>query len=241
MSLIHSIKNLLRPLVKLSPIPLTKGQRIDYLSKKIIFQHCQQDSNCIDVGAHKGEILDIFLQAAPKGQQYAFEPLPHLYEKLIKKYPKVHLFNCALSNETTTSTFQHVVTNPAYSGIKQRAYEHDHERIDTIEVELKRMDDCVPINMPIDFIKIDVEGAELYALKGAQNILRTHRPMLLFEHGKGGADFYSYGPMEMFDFLHTLKYKIYTLRDFLNEQKSLSQAAFSDHFEKGDEFYFVAK
>jgi FkbM family methyltransferase len=49
---------------------------------------------------------------------------------------------------------------------------------------------CMPIDdMPIvgkiDFIKMDTEGAELYALRGAARTIREHRPHMVVEiHGK---------------------------------------------------------
>ena len=41
-----------------------------------------------------------------------------------------------------------------------------------------RIDDVVPLDEKIDFLKIDVEGAEMAVLKGAKNIIATHRPTM---------------------------------------------------------------
>ncbi len=240
LSLRSIIKAFLRPLAKISPIPLTKGQRIDHLSRRIIRQYCQPTSNCIDVGAHKGEILDLIIESSPEGQHFAFEPLPHLYQGLKKKYGKsIQLFDCALSDETGMSTFHYVITNPAYSGIKKRRYDRKHEEVREIQVELKRMDDCVPESTPIDFIKIDVEGAELHTLRGAERILSSNQPLLLFEHGLGGADSYQYGAKELWQFLSGHNYAIHTLKGYLKNQDPLTLPEMIAHFEKGDEFYFV--
>ncbi|HHB78565.1 MAG TPA: hypothetical protein ENK85_04970 [Saprospiraceae bacterium] len=53
----------------MSPIPLSKNHRYDIQTKAII-KKLHADSNCIDVGCFKGEILDLMLQAAPKGQHF---------------------------------------------------------------------------------------------------------------------------------------------------------------------------
>ena len=241
MSFRSYIKDLLRPIVKKSPIALTKGQRIDHLSEQIIKKYCRPTSNCVDVGAHIGDILNIILKASPKGNHFGFEPLPHLYEELKRNYPQVALFNCALSDETATSTFNFVTTNPAYSGIRKRRYDRKNEEVKEIEVELKRMDDCIPANINIDFIKIDVEGAELLTLKGAERILQACKPLLLFEHGMGGADSYHYGPKELYGYLESFDYKIFTLKNFIKGRPHLSLEAICRHFERGDEFYFVAQ
>ena len=53
----------------------------------------------------------------------------------------------------------------------------DKLSFDTINVELKKLDD-VGIKTA-DIIKIDVEGAELSVLEGAENILKEGKPVLL--------------------------------------------------------------
>lgn len=244
MSITQLIKKILKPLVKLSPVPLTHGQRVDFLSARIIRRHCSPDSNTIDVGAHKGEILDIIRKAAPNGQHYGFEPLPHLFEKLTTKYensPEVELFPFALSDRSQLSRFQYVVSNPAYSGLKRRTYDRKNETVREIEVEVKKMDDCIPEGVKIDLIKIDVEGAELFTLKGGSRILRESKPLILFEHGHAGADSYGYGAIDIWEYLCTEHgYRLFTLDRYLGKEQPLTSEQLQKHYIEGDEFYFVA-
>jgi hypothetical protein len=46
----------------------------------------ERRSNCVDVGCHQGAILDVMLRLAPRGRHLAFEPLPHMYAALSRKY-----------------------------------------------------------------------------------------------------------------------------------------------------------
>src|SRR5262245_61716989 len=55
------------------------------------------DSSCIDVGAHTGEILQVILSIAPQGHHLAFEPLPGYADNLRLRFPRVQVFDCALS------------------------------------------------------------------------------------------------------------------------------------------------
>jgi hypothetical protein len=48
-------------------------------------------------------------------------------------------------------------------------------------VSTATIDEIVRCTWPPDFIKIDVEGAERLVLAGAQETLRSHRPLVLFE------------------------------------------------------------
>ena len=47
----------------------------DALTREIIRRELKPDSTCVDVGCHSGEILDMMLEAAPRGEFYCFEPI----------------------------------------------------------------------------------------------------------------------------------------------------------------------
>ncbi|EIM78862.1 FkbM family methyltransferase [Nitritalea halalkaliphila LW7] len=59
----------------------------------------------------------------------------------------------------------------------------------------------------IDFIKIDIEGAELSALKGAEQTLRAHLPTLLLEVNKQACAAAGYTAEELLSFLRELGYR----------------------------------
>ncbi len=46
-----------------------------------------------------------------------------------------------------------------------------------ISIEVRRLDDILG-NRPVTFIKMDIEGSELAALRGAERIIRQQRPKL---------------------------------------------------------------
>jgi FkbM family methyltransferase len=76
---------------------------------------------------------------------------------LTRKYKnKALIFPYALSDNDGYSTFQLVKNAPAYSGIKKRKYDISNPEIEEIKVELKTLDEVVPLNEKIHFIKIDL-------------------------------------------------------------------------------------
>lgn len=227
----------------LSPFALSKNHYYDRLTKKIIYRHCKAASNCIDVGCHEGEMLALFLSTSPDGTHFAFEPLPFFFGKLVSRYKgfaNCHLYNYALSYSDGMTTFNHVITNPAYSGIKKRKYDRNNEKDETITVIKKRLDDVIPEGTKIDFIKIDTEGGDLDVLKGAEKTIRTHQPLVVFEFGIGGSDIYGATPEMLYEFMHAVGYRILLLSAWLKNKPPLSLQEFSGQFYGKKNYYFIA-
>ncbi len=237
-----SFKNTIRTTLNFLHLDLTKNLEYDRLTKLIMKQVIKSDSNCIDIGCHKGEILDIILQYSPNGNHFGFEPLPFLFDRLNEKYKnKATILPFALSNKDGKSTFQYVKNAPAYSGIKKRKYDIVNPEIEEINVELKKLDDVIPSNTKIDFIKIDVEGAELGVLKGSKKLIKKYKPTIIFEFGLGASDFYGTSPEDIFNLLtKEVGLQIFSLRSFLKNDSSLDLKEFEHYFNNNKEYYFIA-
>lgn len=232
----------IKSLIKKLPIAFTKNQQYDAQTVKILKKICKPSSNCIDVGCHKGEMLDLILKYAPQGQHYCFEPLPDLFQGLIeKKYPSnCHFFEVALSRETGSTSFNYVISNPSYSGILRRRYDRPSEEDTTITVKTEQLDDIIAPNTQIDFIKIDVEGAEMLVLEGAKKTIQRCKPIVVFEHGLGASDVYGTTPRQIFTFFEECGLKISLMRDWLNSSPPLSIKAFEEEFNNSKNYYFIA-
>lgn len=238
------MKEILKKILALLHISLTRNQQYDAYTRKLLRLLLSPGSVCIDIGCHKGEILDLMLRHAPEGKKFGFEPIPSLYESLCEKYKAlshVTISPLALFDEPGKTVFQHVLSAPAYSGIKKRRYDSDSVEIKEINVEQARLDDVIPAEIRVDFIKIDVEGAEFKVMKGARRILRQSRPHVIFEFGLGAADYYGSTPDELFNYLTVeCSLKISTLKGFLRKTSSLSAENFRNLYETGREYYFIA-
>jgi len=205
----------------------------------------ERRSNCIDVGCHVGAILDEMLRLAPEGRHFAFEPLPDLYANLARKYAaaaNVQLHEVALSDAPGVATFQHVVSNPGYSGLLKRRYDRPHEDVVEIRVKLARLDDLLPRDVDVRLVKIDVEGAELQVLRGGLEMLRRCRPFVVFEHGMGAADCYGTRPEMVFDLFADCGLRLSLMGDWLDSRgkRTLSRDAFMDEFNAVRNYYFLA-
>lgn len=230
-------------LKRVSPVALSRNHRYDRLVSRILKEYCTKTSNCVDIGSHEGEFLDLFIKISPEGTHFAFEPLPGLFKQLITrfmKYSNCHIYNYALSNENGTTPFNHVISNPAYSGIKKRKYDRENERDEMIIVTKKKLDDVIPANTRIDILKIDVEGGEYDVLAGSKNILANFHPLLIFEFGIGGSDVYGVTPEKMFDLLNKTGYHISLPGSFPVKKASLTKEAFCRQVNEKINYYFIA-
>lgn len=124
----------------------------------------------IDGGAFDGDSLRQLAACHPIAQAYLFEPDPENYRKLADNqqaspFP-VHCLPLGLMNGYQVLNFsggQGEGGNLSGSG--------------DLHVACVALDELLP-NTAIDFIKLDVEGAEILALRGARRLLEKHRPTL---------------------------------------------------------------
>ncbi len=235
------LKQFAKRMLSAAGIHLTQNQRYDALAAKVMRKAIRIDSNCIDVGCHKGEMLDEMLKLAPEGKHMAFEPIPELFEGLKRRYNgNVTLHQLALSDHSGETSFHHVVSNPAYSGLRERTYKVE-EQVQKIQVRTERLDDLLGDQHKLDFLKIDVEGGELQVLKGGAATIARCKPVIVFEHGLGASDHYGTTPDMIYDLLvETCGLRIGLLEDYLSNGKGLSREAFRRQFHESLNYYFVA-
>ena len=200
------------------------------------------DTNVIDVGANAGQILEFLVKAFPRGRHFAFEAIPELCGELGRKFPHVSVHNLAVADYTGTVSFNHVTTNSGFSGIQRRTDLRAEDQVAQIEVAVGRLDDLIPAGLPIGFLKIDVEGAELGVLRGARRILSEFRPTILFEHGAPSAPLYGTSPEDVYALLNgELGYAIDSISGTLAGGPGMSGDEFVRTFRTGRIFMFVAR
>lgn len=235
------LKSIIRKILIFLHLDITINLKHDRYTKIILKRILKTNSNCIDVGCHKGEILDVILKYSPNGRHFAFEPIPFLYDQLKTKYHnKCEMLPYALSNENGTTTFNLVANAPAYSGIVKRRYDIPNPIIKEIEVEKRILDDIVPDDYKVDFMKIDVEGGEYDVIVGAQKLLKRSNPILLIEFGLGSSEFYGVTPESMFDLIiNKLGFCINTLERYVKGYPPLSEAEYLKIYNSNSDYYFV--
>jgi FkbM family methyltransferase len=104
----------------------------------------------------------------------AIEPVVDFQECMRRNVPmeNIEIWPIALGTEDTSIDMIITEGNTGHSHI-------DKDTIGTGKVEMKRLDS---LNFDrIDYMKIDCEGYEMQILKGGENTIRTHQPVLVVE------------------------------------------------------------
>ena len=182
------------------------------------------------------------LRSAPQGRHFAFEPLPDLAARLTRRFPGVQMHQVALSDAAGETTFHHVVDYTGYSGFRRLSKIPPNAEVRELRVRTERLDDVLPPDLPIGFMKIDVEGAQLQVLRGAERTIMRWKPVIVFEHGALAQQPYGISSDMVWDLLTRLGLRISCLGDWLSGQPSLGREEFARRVgpHATSEFCFVA-
>ncbi len=238
-SLARSLESRLWPR-SATPI-VTKNTQYDQETIEVMSRCLGRNSCCLDLGAHEGRMLREMLNLAPDGHHWAFEPLPHLAKTLRTAFPKVTVIAAAASDHSGSSDFIFVRNAPAYSGVRRRIYDRPDPDLRTIRVPLVTIDDTIPDSVDVSFVKVDIEGGEFDALRGATLTIRRCRPIIVFEAGAKSTGQYGVNSKQMYELVtQTLECRLSTMHRWLEHQDALTEQEFSEHWASDSEYYFIA-
>lgn len=199
-------------------------------------------STAVDVGSFKGNVMAQMVEAAPQGTHHAFEPIPKMAAAVRKRFPspRIKVHEMALGDHAGFATFQHVTTNPAYSGLKRRGLPRKNEVVIPIKVRVDTLDNVLPPTTKVAFLKIDVEGGEYGVLMGAVKTVRRCRPVIVVEFGASALK-YGVSAEKMYRLLtQTLGLKVNLMSCWLRGEPAFTQAQFLDQYKAGRNWYYIA-
>jgi FkbM family methyltransferase len=157
-----------------------------FVSPEPEFSHLQEWLSpgdwAIDIGANVGHYtLAMARLTGPDGHVFAFEPFPETFSVLTANLRSAGLSNVSLVNAAASDR----------SGTAQLHYSGNHYAVNVSDTgELSCL--CLPLdalglNGRIRLVKIDVEGHEAAVIRGAEQTLRRHRPIVIMEGSRAAA------------------------------------------------------
>jgi FkbM family methyltransferase len=153
----------------------------------------------IDCGAFTGDTIDAFIKFVPKFKGIiSFEAMPTNFLILKKKYennPKICLINKACYSGKVKKL--HFID---YGGASRIARSGGDILVETTSI------DALKLQEKVTFIKMDIEGAELEALKGAKDLILRDKPRLAISIYHSDDDMF-----RIVEYIHKIapEYKLY--------------------------------
>ena len=143
-------------------------------------------TTAVDVGANIGLYTAVLAGAVgPRGRVLAFEPEPESARRLEDNVARNGLTNVEVHQvalgDRPGELVLHLAADPAYhstAAVRERRASGE-----SLRVQARTLDDVwgEAGSPTVSLVKVDTEGGELTALRGAERLLRAERPALLVE------------------------------------------------------------
>jgi FkbM family methyltransferase len=183
-----------------------------------------------DIGANVGVYTREFsLLVGQSGRVYSCEPVLENY--LILEYvtrkaklSNVQLFNAAIGSKVGQR--QMVIPDlEGFTGYYQAHFSRGGEPGESETVQVLTIEELWKSKTftHLDFIKCDVEGAELVVVEGAMSLIEAQLPAWLMEVSRNTST-------QIFTTLKTLGYRAFVYHDGLNETENYRDREFSNYF-----------
>ena len=166
----------------------------------------------IDAGAHFGETNETIRSVFPSSRVVSFEANPYCEPELKRR--GIEHYICLLGDRTQGGVKFYLDPNNAVSNgcsiFKEKSVFFENPYI--IELPMYRLDEIVSPDAGMEFLKMDVQGAEISVLEGATKLLPSIRWVYLevsFISYNDGAPLFE----EVFDYLRGKGYRIADIVD----------------------------
>lgn len=170
-----------------------------------------------DIGANLGWYAMNVAHKRPDCTIHAFEPILQTYNYLkdnisMNKYDNINVYHLGLSDKEGVLKFyfdDELSVNASLSNVSE------NKNIKEIECPVKTIDLFVKQQKidKVDFIKCDVEGAELLVFKGGYELIKKEKPIVFSEMLRKWAQKFNYHPNDIIAYFNDLGYDCFVLRE----------------------------
>ncbi|MBB3255882.1 FkbM family methyltransferase [Paraburkholderia bannensis] len=196
---------------RVAPVEVMNFDHYEIHETRVMDTVAQDCRNLVDIGANIGMHTVRFAMRAPQARVFAFEPMPGSFAFLQRNVAengvgdRVSCFNYGLSDRNGTIDFFIAPTAGTNASLMNVADAQDAQRIVGLTLTL----DQWATNQAIapDFIKCDVEGAELLVFRGGHSTLARHRPVVFTELLRKWSRPFGYHPNDVIEFFASFGYE----------------------------------
>ncbi|WP_163886811.1 FkbM family methyltransferase [Aliiruegeria sabulilitoris] len=192
------------------------------LAERLLIGLCRGKSVFLDIGAHIGSVFSAVHYAFPDIEIFAIEAEPEKASALRERFPYCSVIEKAVGEEAGIATFFICEKKSGYNSMAKNI-----EDTREINVQVETLDRLFP-NATVDVVKIDIEGAELGALRGGVKLLERSRPLIMFESAGVGDNSLGYSAQGLWQFFDDHCFSVFTPDRLAHDAPALSQDAFLD-------------
>jgi len=197
------------------------------IKKNLIFDETVYDvakkyivpgTTALDIGSNFGQMAILMSKlVGEKGLVHAFEADDFIFE-ILKKNIRENTTNVIPHFGAVHDKSNEILYFPVQDFIKFGTYgSYGIDYVNSKGRPVKTiMIDEIDFELPISFMKIDIEGGELFALKGAINTINKHRMPIIFEYGSHFEEILNLSFQDYVDFVRTINYKFERIIDNIN-------------------------
>lgn len=194
-----------------------------------------KDDAIIDIGGNYGWYALHLSKKFPSSTIHSFEPIPKTYETFLRNIKLNNSSNIIVNNfglSETSGNFSFFF-DPNLSVNASLNNVSESKNAVEIKCNVETLDSYVLLNgiTKIDFIKCDIEGAELFALKGALNSINKFKPKLFVEMLRKWTSKFNYKPDDIILFLKDIGYMCFKIQnEKLIEIKNVTDETIETNF-----------
>ena len=183
----------------------------DY-SRKLI-QSIKTCETFFDIGANAGYYSLICGKTNPNAKIFSFEPVNHTYMKFLRNVAlnscvNIAAYNFGFSDHESTQEMYFNESESGAGSLRDIRGTGHKEKANFI-----RLDDFIDENnIAPDVMKIDVEGSELFVLRGGEKFLREKSPVIFIEILRKWCRAFGHEASEVFNLLHNMGYTGHVVR-----------------------------
>ena len=166
-------------------LDLLGQERWEPLATSLVERYVGEGDTVVDVGAHIGYYTLLFAKlVGPAGRVLAFEPYPATHLLLQRNVGENGYANVVIQRQAVADVPGRMALHVSGADWGHHLYGPGNQ---TLEVDVVKLDDAIPPDAAVDFLKIDVEGAEAQVLRGMSELLRrSPRMKMLTEFWPAG-------------------------------------------------------
>jgi FkbM family methyltransferase len=187
-----------------------------------------------DIGANMGWYSINVALSKRAARIYSFEPIPKTFRYLqqnleLNAVQNVTAYNFGFSNHSGEIDFYYYDEG---SGNASSAIVSNRDDVQTHKCKVLTLDEfSIELKTRVDFIKCDVEGAELMVFQGGLETIKRDCPIVFSEILRKWSAKFNYYPNEIFDLFRLLNYRAFTtdgteLKEFFIMDESTPETNF---------------